>query len=134
MERLNAQTEAKINAPFRLKRHADKHHDSLFRPNGIDLFWAIDDAVDVCQTIYEVPCPVLAGTEALLIKRFEAITSYDAAAWFVYLTKHCPHLTCLKPLGAEGDRLARAEALIMEETLRNPLHLRFWDRELATYY
>lgn len=134
LERLNAQTEAKINAPFRLKRHADKHHDSLFRPNGIDWFWAIDDAVDVCQTIYEEGCPVLAGTEALLLKRFEAITSYDAAAWFVYLTKHCPHLTCLKPLGAEGDRLARAEALIMEETLRNPLHLRFWDRELATYY
>lgn len=86
------------------------------------------------EAIYEETYPVLAGTEALLLKRFEAITSYDAAAWFVYLTKHCPHLTCLKPLGAEGDRLARAEALIMEETLRNPLHLRFWDRELATYY
>ena len=45
-----------------------------------------------------------------------------------------PHLPCLKQLGAEGDRMARAEALIVEETLRNPLHLRFWDRELATYY
>ena len=43
-------------------------------------------------------------------------------------------LPCLKQLGAEGERMARAEALIVEETLRNPLHLRFWDRELATYY
>ena len=55
----------------------------------------------------------------------------DVAAWFVYLTKQCPHLPCLKQLGVEGERMARAEALIVEETLRNPLHLRFWDRELA---
>ena len=134
LERLNAQTEAKINAPFRLRRYTDKHHDSRFWPNGIDWFWALDDAIDTCQSIYEETCPVLAGTEALLLKRFEAITSYDVAAWFVYLTKQCPHLPCLKQLGAEGDRMARAEALIVEETLRNPLHLRFWDRELATYY
>ena len=130
LEKLNAQTAAKLNAPFRLRRYTDKHHDSCFYPKGSDWFEALDATIEMCQTIYKEVCPLLSETEALMRKRFEVITSYDAAAWFVYLEEMYPHFPILKTLAEEGNRKAKAIELIHDTVLVNELHLRFWNREL----
>lgn len=130
LDKLTAQTTAKINAPFRLRRFTDEHHDNCFYPKGWDWFEAIDSATHTCQTIYEETCPLLPETEILLIQRFETITSYDAAAWFIYLEANCPNLTILKTLATDNDRKTKAIELIHDTVLVNELHLRFWNREI----
>jgi hypothetical protein len=130
LRKLNTQTNTNINAPFRLRRFMDKCHDSLFHPKGWNWFGAIDDTIKTCLTIYEETCPLLPEAEVLMRQRFETITSYDAAAWFIYLETNCPNFTILKTLAADANRKTKAIELIHDTVLVNELHLQFWNREM----
>lgn len=125
---INAHTEIKLDNPFRLKRDANYVG---FYPKGALWFEAIDFVIEICQQVYEQSSPLLPNTEALLLKRFEEITSYDTAAWFVYLAETCLNIPILKRLGTEGNRKEAAIQLICGYVKKNRRHLQFWKSVLG---
>lgn len=110
-----------LHAPFVVTKENLYPRDAIF-------FEAVDDGIQKCLKFFNQDISTVLKLEDLFIHRFKQISSYNCAAWFIYLGNHYSHLINSCDFSSQLRQVALD--FIYEKVLSDELHCSFWDKEL----